>query len=361
MDIDREMMARALDLAILGKPFAGPRPAVGAVITKGGRIVGFGFYRGHGTLHAEAEAIIMAREHARGGTLYVTLEPHCYYGTQPPCTDRIIEAGIKRVVIASPDPNPRVNGKGAEQLRGAGIQVDVGLMDSEAKALNPGHFKCHTAGLPHIALKIAITMDGFMADSQGKSQWLSCEESLDLVHRLRGEFCAVAVGVGTILADDPLLTPRRVYAPLRPTRIVLDSSLRIPLSARVLNPDTRTIIITTNKAPAERIKEIEARGHAVWVMGDDLEMEPILRRLVAEGMNTILFEGGVRVARGLLESPWLDELLVCVSPRYLGEGLSPFLGPFSLQSAPGFRLEEVRRVGDDAWFRLSKNLNQKEQ
>ncbi|MGB9590464.1 MAG: bifunctional diaminohydroxyphosphoribosylaminopyrimidine deaminase/5-amino-6-(5-phosphoribosylamino)uracil reductase RibD, partial [Candidatus Hydrothermia bacterium] len=205
MEIDREMMARALDLAILGKPFAGSRPAVGAVITKGGRIVGIGFYRGHTSLHAEAEAILMAGAHARDGTLYVTLEPHCYHGTQPPCTSRIIEAGLSRVVIAGLDPNPKVNGGGVRQLRQAGIQVDVGLMEDEAKAINPGHFKCHTTGLPHTVLKIAITMDGFMADETGKSQWLSSEESLEMVHSLRGEFCAVAVGAGTVLSDDPLL------------------------------------------------------------------------------------------------------------------------------------------------------------
>ncbi len=354
-------MARALDLAILGKPFAGPRPAVGAVITKGGRIVGLGFYRGHGSLHAEAEAILMAGEHARGGTLYVTLEPHCYQGTQPPCTEKIIEAGIARVVVAGLDPNPRVSGRGAEQLRSAGIQVEVGLMEAEARALNPGHFKCHTTGLPYAVLKIALTMDGFMADRAGKSQWLSSEESLDLVHRMRGEFCAVAVGSGTVLSDDPLLTPRRIYAPVRPTRIVLDSSLRIPLSAKVLNDEARTIIITTNKAPVDKLTEMEAMGHAVWVMGESLDMEAILRKMASENINSVLFEGGVRVARSLIGSPWLDELLVCVSPRYLGEGLSPFAGPFSLESAPGFNLEEARRVGNDAWFRLSKNLTTKEQ
>ena len=353
-------MARAINLAILGKPFAGSRPCVGAVITNRGRIVGQGFYRGHGTLHAEAEAIQMAGEHARGGTLYVTLEPHCYHGTQPPCTDRIIEAGIKRVVIASLDPNPKVNGRGVEQLRASGIDVSVGLMQEEAMAINPGHFKCHTTGLPHTILKIALSMDGFMADSQGKSRWLSCEESLNLSHTLRSESCAVAVGVGTILRDDPLLTPRRVYAPRAPTRIVLDSSLRTPLSAKVLNQDARTVIATTEAASPYKIKEIEAMGHWVWVMGDSLDLEAVLRRAVAEDMNTILFEGGASVARSLIESPWLDELWVCVAPVVLGAGISPFGGPFSLEEAPRFSLKEAERVGEDVWLRLTKRLNQKE-
>ena len=354
-------MARALDLAILGKPFAGPRPAVGAVITRGGRIVGLGFYRGHGTLHAEAEALLMAGEHARGGTLYVTLEPHCYQGTQPPCTDRIMEAGIRRVVIASVDPNPRVNGKGVKQLLDAGLEVEVGLLDDEARAINPGHFKCHTAGLPYTVLKIATSMDGFMADSGGKSQWISCDESLDLSHTLRSESCAVAVGVGTILRDDPLLTPRRVYAPRMPARIVLDSFLRTPLSAKVLNQDARTILVTTHKAPLDRAKKIEAMGHGVWVMGEKLDMEAILRKAVAEDMNTILFEGGASVARSLLGGPWLDELWVCVAPIVLGGGISPFGGPYALDEAPGFKVKEVERVGKDVWFRLTKRLNQKEQ
>jgi len=354
-------MARALDLAILGKPFAGSRPCVGAVITRGGRIVGQGFYRGPGTLHAEAEAIRMAGEHARGGTLYVTLEPHCYHGTQPPCTDKIIEAGIKRVVIASLDPNPKVNGKGVEQLRAAGIDVSVGLMEEKAVAINPGHFKCHTKGLPYTLLKIAVSLDGFMADSQGKSQWLSCEESLNLSHTLRSESCAVAVGVGTVLKDDPLLTPRRVYAPHKPTRIVLDSRLRTPLSAKVLNQDAKTVIATTESAPSDKIKEIESMGHEVWIVGKTLDIEAVLRRAAHEDMNTILFEGGATLARNLIESPWLDELWVCVAPVVLGGGISPFGGPFSLEKSPRFSVKEVERVGEDVWFRLTKRTNQKEQ
>lgn len=361
MDIDRDMMARALDLAILGKPFAGSRPSVGAIITNRGRIVGQGFYRGPGTLHAEAEAIFMAGEHAMGGTLYVTLEPHCYHGTQPPCTDKIIKAGIKRVVIASLDPNARVNGKGADQLRRSGIDVSVGLMETEARAVNPGHFKCHTTGLPHIVLKIAVSLDGFMADNQGKSQWLSSEESLDLVHRMRGEFCAITVGVGTVLADDPILTPRRVYAPRPPLRVILDSSLRVPLSARVLNQDAMTIVITTDKAPVEKIRSIEEVGHEVWVMEGKLEMESVLRRMAENEINSVLFEGGVRIAGNLITSPWLDGLLVCIAPIVLGEGISPFGGPYALDEAPGFRVKEVKMVGNDVWLNLTRSLTQKEQ
>ncbi|MEO0145522.1 MAG: bifunctional diaminohydroxyphosphoribosylaminopyrimidine deaminase/5-amino-6-(5-phosphoribosylamino)uracil reductase RibD [candidate division WOR-3 bacterium] len=354
MDIDRDMMARALDLAILGKPFAGPRPSVGAVITNRGRIVGQGFYRGPGALHAEAEALFMAGKHAKGGTLYVTLEPHCYHGTQPPCTDRIIEAGIKRAVIASLDPNPRVNGNGVKQLIEAGIDVSVGLLEAEAKAINPGHFKCHELGIPYVVLKIAVSLDGFMADSQGKSKWLSCEESLDLVHRMRGEFCSVSVGIGTVLADDPLLTPRRVYAPRPPVRIILDSSLRIPLSARVLDQSAQTILITTDKADENKIMAIQDKGHDVWVIGHELDMELALKMMAEAEINSVLFEGGVRIARSLLEGPWLDELRVCVAPKVLGGGLSPFPGPYDLEQTPGFKLQESQRVGRDMWLILKK-------
>ena len=352
-DTDARYMAMALDLARQGKAFAGPNPAVGAVIVKKGRVVGTGYYMGPGTLHAEAEAIRVAGEHAAGATMFVTLEPHCYYGTQPPCTDKIIAAGISRVVIATVDPNPKVNGKGIAQLREAGIQVELGLMEAEARALNRGFFKRHEQGLPFVRLKLGLSLDGFISDESGRSQWITGPEARRFVHGLRGEVTGVAVGVGTVLADDPLLTPREVYAPRPPVRFVLDPHLRTPLSARVLSADAPTVIIAGPEAESDKVKALEKVGASVWVMSEGYTWARVFERMVQEDQNDILFEGGARVARSLMESPYLDELILIYAPLRLGKGLSPFPGEgYQLEIAKRFQLQEVEQLGQDAMLRL---------
>jgi len=358
LEKERSFMARALELAALSKPYAGANPAVGAVIVRAGRIIGEGYYRGHGTLHAEAEALEMAGPHARGADMFVTLEPHCYQGTQPPCTERIIAAGIRRVVVSAIDPNPRVHGQGIAQLRSAGVEVEVGPGEEEARRLNRGFFKCHEKGAACFRLKLALSLDGFIADANGRSRWISGPEAKQEVHRMRSETTAIAVGVGTVLADDPLLTPREVYCPRKPARFVLDRKLRIPAGARVLNQDAPTVVVTTPDAPSEKMAEIQGLGHEVWVMDGGIDLGALARRMAESDYNDVLFEGGAGVARSLLESDCLDELILIYSPCYLGKGLSPFGGPFSLDKAPGFALEEVVRMGNDVLMRLYPRRSQ---
>ena len=342
----------ALELARRGKAFAGPNPAVGAVIVKDNRVVSTGYYMGPGTLHAEAEAIRVAGKHAVGATMFVTLEPHCYHGTQPPCTDKIIEAGISRVVIAAIDPNPKVNGKGVRQLTEAGLQVEVGLMETEAKALNKGFFKAHQMGLPYLRLKLALSLDGFVADATGKSKWISGPQAREYVHKLRGEMTSVMVGVGTVLADDPLLTPRLVYAPRKPTRFVLDTRLRIPLGAKVLNNDAETVVVTGKHPDPEKLKAIRDMGHQVWVL-EKPGWEALFKRMVKEDHNEVMFEGGAQIARSLISSGYLDELLLIYGPVHLGKGLSPFPGQSSLETAKRFYLLELKQLGQDVLMRFA--------
>ncbi len=338
-------MELALQLARLGRAFSGHKPAVGAVIVNRGRVVGLGYYRGPGTRHAEREAVQMAGLHARGGTMYVTLEPHQYHGTEPPCTDAIIEAGIRRVVVAAVDPNPKVNGRGIEVLKKAGIEVEVGLMAAEAEAVNPGHHKAHRTGLPYVILKLALNPDGTMP-----SRRVTGPEATRLVHRLRGEVCAVLVGAGTVRADDPLLTPREVYAPLKPLRIVLSGRGSVSPEAKVFNGDAKTLLVLGKGAPRELEEAVKSKGHLVWRLDAERAAgwEELLRRLWEElKVNYILVEGGKEVAETLLEEGFVDEALLLYASQ-AGDG-PRFGGKFE-----GFEAVEAQRLGRDALVRMRR-------
>ncbi len=341
---EQRWMELALQLARLGRPFAGHKPAVGAVIVNRGRVVGIGYYRGPGTRHAEREAVQMAGPHARGATMFVTLEPHQYHGTEPPCTDAIIEAGIRRVVVATLDPNPKVNGKGIEVLKKAGIEVEVGLMAAEAEAVNPGHHKAHRTGLPYIILKLALNPDGTMP-----SRRVTGPEAIRFVHRLRGEVCAVLVGAGTVRADDPLLTPREVYAPLKPLRIVVSGRGELSPEARVFNADAKTLLVLGSEAPSQLEEAVKNKGHLVWRWeGPRVNWEGLLRRLWEElKVNYILVEGGAEVAEALLEEGLVDEAALIYSAE-VGEG-PRFKGEFR-----GFRVVEAMALGKDALVRMRR-------
>ncbi len=347
------LMRYALRLARRGAGRVSPNPMVGAVVVKDGRILGRGYHREFGSPHAEVVALEEAGKAARGATLFVTLEPCCHYGKTPPCTDRIIAAGIKKVIVAMQDPNPQVNGQGLRILQEHGIEVESGILEQAARELNAAFVKYIRERLPLVTLKIAQTLDGRVADARRRSQWISSELSRKRVHRWRSEAGAVLVGIGTVLEDDPSLTVRLVRGP-QPWRIVLDSDLRIPLQARLLNDAyvERTIIMTSQEADPQKAAEIEKRGARLIRLNrhpnDGLPLRPVLQHLAAMNIAHVLVEGGSRIFSAFLQEKLADKLAVFIAPKLFGTGLHTLEFPGYSAERP-LRLKQVRwrRVGED--------------
>lgn len=361
-------LKKTLQLARRGAGRVSPNPMVGAVVVKNDRILGEGYHRQFGGDHAEVNALRDAGEEARGATLYVNLEPCCHFGKTPPCTDAIIAAGIKRVVVGTIDPNQRVNGKAIEMLKKNGIELKVGVLEQECKRLNEAYFKFITTGLPLVTLKIAQSVDGRIATKSGNSRWITNEKSRILAHRLRREHDAILVGVGTVLKDDPQLTVRLLRG-RNPYRIVLDSRLRTPLEAKILCDDfvDKTIIATTEQAPSNSIRSIEKRGAKVWIIDSDgngkVNPQVLLRKLGERGISSLLVEGGREVFTSMLKAGLADRVVIFCAPILLGEGISAFgdLGVISLKEAIHLSEPRLRKIGSD--FMITANIltdNQKE-
>ncbi len=256
-------MERALFLAAQGRGRTSPNPMVGAVVVKQGSVVGEGYHLRAGGDHAEVIALRGAEDSAIGATLYVSLEPCCHCGKTPPCTERIIDSGIRRVVASMPDPNPLVCGKGFERLREAGIEVEWGLMEEESSSLNEAYIKFIATGMPFVILKGAASLDGKIATATGESRWITGPAARERVHRLRDEVDAVMVGIGTVLQDDPLLTTRLASGQGKdPLRIILDAEARLPINAKVINPASLsgTLLVTSNSCPQEKLEDLPAAG-----------------------------------------------------------------------------------------------------
>lgn len=335
-------MALALQLAELGRGFTSPNPLVGAVIVKEGRILGVGYHKRKGEAHAEVRAIEDAGGKAPGATLYVTLEPHAFYGQTPPCTEAVIRAGIRRVVVGTLDPHPRMRGAGVRVLREAGLEVRVGVLEERVRAQNEVFFKNMEQGLPFVYLKLALTLDGNIASAQGASRWITGELARTWVHKLRGEVDAILVGAGTVQVDDPQLTPR-LFCPARlPLRIVLDREGEVSPAAQIFQTPPPTLWVTQNPEVRNRTPE----GVEVWVM-QPLEIPALLKALYErKGITSLLVEGGAETASSFL--PYTDKLLLFYSPRILGEGLKGFRG-FSLELSEAFSFEvrDLRTLGED--------------
>src|SRR5690242_5619033 len=344
---DRAYMRRALDLARRGWGQTAPNPMVGAVVVRDGTIVGEGFHARFGEAHAEVVALAAAGEHARGATLYVTLEPCAHHGKTPPCADAVIVAGVRRVVIAAEDPNPEASG-GAAKLRQAGISVEIGLETDAARELNAPFFHAFASKRPWIILKLATSLDGAIADAsraRGSSgNWLTGEEARHDVHRMRAGVDAVAVGVGTVLADDPMLTVRDAPVPrVPPRRVIFDSELRTPLGAVVVRGAriVPTTIIARRAAP-DRRDAMAAAGVDVRVYET---LEAGLRGLAGEGIRAMLVEGGARLAASLLEQGMVDRLVIFQAPVVLGaDALNPFAYLSSSAAAALGQLRVIERV-----------------
>ena len=319
-------MREALDLARRGVGTTSPNPMVGAIVVGGGGALGRGYHARAGSPHAEVLALEEAGAAAHGATLYVTLEPCAHWGRTPPCAEAIIAAGIRRVVAAMEDPDPRVRGRGLRRLSEAGIETSVGAAAAEARRLNEAYVKHRTTGLPFVTAKWAMSLDGRIATRTGDARWISGTASRALVHQLRAASDAILVGIGTVLRDDPQLTARDLSAGHRidhqPTRIVLDSTLRIPPNARALGRDgTRVIVATTTRSRAEARRVLEGLGAEVIVVDGPagrVDLRGLCAELARRGIMSLLIEGGGTVHGACIAAGLVDKVLAFVAPVILG-------------------------------------------
>jgi diaminohydroxyphosphoribosylaminopyrimidine deaminase / 5-amino-6-(5-phosphoribosylamino)uracil reductase len=351
---DRQFMKAALRLAAKGRGRVSPNPMVGCVIVRGGRIVGRGWHRACGDSHAEVEALRDAGARSRGATLYVTLEPCAHEGRTPPCTEAILAAGVGRVVAAMRDPNPHVRGGGARLLAARGVDVSVGLMEKDAADLNSGFVKWARMGLPRVVLKLAVSLDGRIATREGNSKWITGKKARAEAHRLRSRSDAVVVGSRTVAVDDPALTVRHVLGP-NPARIVLDERLASPCPARWLADDgVRRIVVATPKAPARRRAAFGEAGAEVWIVPAfgkaGVDLTAFLRAAAAEGLLSLLVEGGGELAASLLRAKLVDRLELFVAPILLGgagRGWTDGIRVGRPSGGPRLREVRLRRFGTD--------------
>ena len=353
----QDYMKRAIQLALKGRITCRPNPMVGAVIVKDGTVIGEGWHKVCGSLHAERNAIADMKNRgfdAHGATLYVTLEPCCHYGRTAPCTEAIIENGFKKVVIGSRDPNPLVAGKGVQILRDAGIEVVQDYMKDQCDALNPVFFHYITTKTPYVRLKYAMTLDGKVATKTGASKWISGPQSLKLVHKMRNENYAIMVGSGTVLADNPLLTCR-IRGGRNPIRIVCDSRLRIPLDCNLVKTakDVRTIVATTqNMAFSDKAEDLRKAGVEVLETGNasQVDLKTLMAKLGQMEIDSLLLEGGATLAGSALEEGIVNEIHTFIAPKIFGgKAKSPVegLGVETPDSAFMFEVKSVKRVGND--------------
>ena len=356
MKTDRDYMQLALDLAASAKGNTNPNPLVGAVIVKDGVIVGTGLHRKAGEPHAEVHAFRMAGEHAKGATLYVTLEPCSHYGKTPPCANLVKESEVARVVVAMQDPNPSVAGRGIQLLRDAGIEVEVGLLEAEAHKLNERFIHNMLTKRPFVVSKFAMTLDGKIAAHNGHSQWITSEQARKDVHELRHEVDGILVGVNTVLKDNPKLTTRLEKREGRnPMRVVLDSSLKTPINAHVANTEeARTVIVTSFDADEQKAIALEKQGVVIIRVAKNemgLDIDATLKALYQLGITHLLVEGGGAVNAAFLRSGFINQYIVYVAPKVLGglHSITPFTGEDvdSIDFAAQLQFDEVKQIGPD--------------
>ena len=351
---DKDYMQMALKLAAKGQGYASPNPMVGAVLVKDGQIIGQGYHQCCGQSHAEVNAIADAKESVAGSTLYVTLEPCCHHGKTPPCTDRIIEQGIARVVIGTTDANPKVSCRGVSLLEAAGIDVQTGLLEAQCRELNEVFFHFMETGLPFVTLKFAQTLDGRIATAQGRSQWISSPASLKLVHRLRARHDAILVGIGTVLHDDPELTVRLVRG-RNPLRVVVDSHLKIPETSKLVATAsaTPTFIATTRHPDDDRARLLASRGVNILSIDADpngrVDLRKLLKRLTKENISSVMVEGGSRIITSFLSQHLVQRIVAVIAPKILGQGTQTVgdLQITDLDQAQIISIKRISRLGAD--------------
>jgi diaminohydroxyphosphoribosylaminopyrimidine deaminase/5-amino-6-(5-phosphoribosylamino)uracil reductase len=345
---DHAHMARALQLAARGLNTTTPNPRVGCVIVKDDRVVGEGWHERAGTPHAEIHALQAGGKAARGATVYVTLEPCSHHGRTPPCAEALINAGVGRVVAAMRDPNPLVAGGGIDMLTLAGVAAEVGLMEAEARVLNPGFISRMTRQRPWVRLKTASTLDGKTALANGASQWITGEAARADVQKLRARACAILTGSGTVLADNPRMNVRDFDIGRQPLRVIVDSALRTPASAAIL-----PALVACHHAAPESRAALEASGAEVIALpGADgqVDLAALLTLLAQRGVNELHVEAGARLSGALLAAGLVDEWVAYVAPMAVGDdarGLFAQPQLATLADAARFRLADVRQIGGD--------------
>ncbi|MCI1960110.1 MAG: bifunctional diaminohydroxyphosphoribosylaminopyrimidine deaminase/5-amino-6-(5-phosphoribosylamino)uracil reductase RibD [Clostridia bacterium] len=355
---DEKYMFRAIELAKLGEGRTNPNPLVGAVIVKNGKIIGEGYHMVYGDLHAERNAIKNCNEDMKGATIYVTLEPCCHYGKQPPCTDAIIEKGFSKVVIGSRDPNPLVSGKGVKKLRENGIEVIEDFLKDECDKINNVFFHFITTKTPYVVMKYAMTMDGKIATSTGKSKWISGEKSRKNVQKTRNRLFSIMAGIGTVLTDNPLLTCR-IENGRNPVRIICDSSLRIPIESNILNTakDVPTIIAYChdNFEKEKKIKACGAKTIKISEKDGHIDLKELIKILGEEKIDSILLEGGGELNFSALKEGIVQEVQVYIAPKIFGgKAKSPVggIGINEVKDAFGFKLTDIERFDEDVLLKF---------
>jgi len=343
-------MAHALRLAELGLNSTSPNPRVGCVIVRDGQVVGEGWHQRAGTAHAEVHALNQAGEAARGATLYVTLEPCSHHGRTPPCADALIAAGVGRVVAAMRDPNPQVAGRGLAQLEAAGINVDCGLLEDAARELNIGFVSRMTRGRPWVRSKLAASLDGKTALASGVSQWITGPAARQDVQAWRARACAMLTGVGTVLADDPQLNVRDIETARQPLRVVLDSQLRTPPSAKILRGGALIVCANEDAAKSRALQDAGAEVLALPGIDGRVDLARLLQILAEREVNELMVEAGASLNGALLAAGLVDELVLYLAPMLLGDtarGLFALPALKKMDERTDLILRDVRLVGQD--------------
>lgn len=362
-------MARALRLAERGLYTTDPNPRVGCVLVRDGEIVGEGWHERAGLPHAERNALAAAGEHARGATAYVSLEPCCHQGRTPPCTAALIEAGVARVVAAMTDPNPLVSGRGLAELEQHGLIVEKGLLEAQARALNPGFVRRMERGLPYVRCKIAASLDGRTAMASGESKWITSEAARLDVQRMRARSSAILTGIGTVLADDPSLNVRLPPESIdcqpgqvrQPLRVVVDSRLRTPASARMLTLEGETLITCVDR-DIDRAADLEAAGARLYqapAANGRVNLRSLLETLARQKVNEIAVEAGPILNGALLQAGLVDELIVYLAPHLMGDagrGMFRLLGLDNMSQRIALELVDVRQIGPDIKLRARPRI-----
>lgn len=350
---DVEYMELAINLAKATTGQTSPNPHVGAVLVKENQIVGIGAHLKAGEPHAEVHAIRMAGEKARDATLYVTLEPCSHFGKTPPCSNLVIETGIKKVFVASTDPNPLVGGAGIKKMREAGIDVEVGLMKAEAAELNKVFFHYINTGLPFVTLKSAVSLDGKIATATGESQWITSEEARKDVHYFRHTHDAILVGVNTVIKDNPSLTTRLEAGGKNPVRVILDTCLRTPLDSRVINDQlSQTIIVTGAEAEPATVKQFTDRGIEILTLETSkIIISDMLKKLAERGITSVYVEGGAEVHGSFLTERAFQQVITYIAPKLIGGKSAPSSfggeGIALLEDTVSLEIKEVKQIGRD--------------
>lgn len=347
MDKHEKFMFTALELAEKGRGFVEPNPMVGALIVKNGEIIGRGYHETFGKNHAEINAINDAGMECKGSDIYVTLEPCTHFGKTPPCSQAIKEAGIKNVFIASKDPNPVAKTNGSQILKEAGINVIHGILENAADKLNAPFFKLISEKMPYVTAKWVMTLDGKIATRTGDSQWISNEESRSYVHKIRGEMDAIMVGIGTALADNPLLTCRTQSKRIA-KRIIVDSNASLPLDSKLIKTigEAEVLIATTEQAPEERVARLEDAGCKIIktnLKNGKVDLKQVFEELGRMNLTNLLVEGGGKVFGSLLDNNLMDKAVIFVSPKIVGDAnaISPVAGNGILSISQSIQFSDI--------------------